>query len=116
MKPSSAKAKGRKLVADFVKELSASLEISEEEFTITSSGVNGEDMVPSPFARKRFPYSLEAKSRSAIVIYTWFEQAKKHGHEPLLLVKQNRSEPLIIMRTETFMKLLKNEKDNNGDH
>lgn len=115
MNASSAKAKGRRLVADFVKRISTSLDIPEEEFTITPSGVNGEDLVPSPAARKRFPFSVEAKSRASIVIYKWFKQAEGHGHEPILLIKQNRSEPLIVMRTETFLRLI-NEKEKDNDH
>lgn len=112
MKASSAKAKGRALVKLFLDGLVSALGTSPEEFTITPAGVNGEDLVPSPAARKLFPYSVEAKSRAKIVIYQWLEQAKGHGHEPLLVVKQNRSEPLVIMRQETFLNLIKN--NNNG--
>lgn len=117
MKTSSAKAKGRALVKIFAQGLSNALGIDIEEFTITPSGVNGEDLVPSPYARKLFPYSVEGKSRARIAIYEWMKQAEGHGHEPLLVVKQNRSEPLVIMKQEAFYKLLydisKNDKDSN---
>lgn len=106
MKASSAKAKGRALVKIFAQGLSEALGIGMDEFTITSSGVNGEDLVPSPYARKLFPYSVEGKSRAKIAVYEWMKQAEGHGHEPLLVVKQNRSEPLVIMKQETFYKLL----------
>lgn len=113
MKASSAKAKGRALVKMFLDGLVSALDISPEEFTITPAGVNGEDLVPSPAARKLFPYSVEAKSRAKIVIYQWLEQAKGHGHEPILVVKQNRSEPLVIMRQEAFLELINNNNRNN---
>lgn len=115
MKASSAKAKGRALVKMFLDGLVSALDISPEEFTITPAGVNGEDLVPSPAARKLFPYSVEAKSRAKIVIYQWLEQAKGHGHEPILVVKQNRSEPLVIMRQEAFLKLINNNNRNNNN-
>lgn len=106
MKASSAKAKGRALVKMFAEGLSTALGINMDEFTITPSGVNGEDLVPSPYARKIFPYSVEAKSRARIALYEWMKQAEGHGHEPLLVIKQNRSEPLVVMKQETFYKLI----------
>jgi hypothetical protein len=111
MKASSAKAKGRVLVKTFLQGLVSALDISPEEFTVTPSGVNGEDLVPSPMARKVFPYSVEAKSRAKIVIYQWLKQAEGHGHEPLLVVKQDRSQPLVIMKQETFFNLIKNNNE-----
>jgi hypothetical protein len=110
MKASSAKAKGRALVKSFAEGLSNALGINMDEFTITPSGVNGEDLVPSPYARKLFPYSVEGKSRARIAIYEWMKQAEGHGHEPLLVVKQNRSTPLVIMKQETFYKMIKDAR------
>lgn len=108
MKAQSAKAKGRnlqKFVVEKIYELHPFLE--EGDVRSTGMGQGGEDVQLSPAARKVFPYSIECKSRESIAVYAWFQQAKANapaGVTPLLVIKQNRSEPLIVLRAEDWFK------------
>jgi hypothetical protein len=69
-------------------------------------GASGRDVLLSEQALQSFPYAIECKSRASIAIYKDFEQAKGHGDEtPLLVIKQNHSEPLAVVSLEHFMEL-----------
>ncbi len=111
MKTHSAKAKGRRLqqlTRDLVLESFPFLE--EDDVKSTSMGANGEDVQLSPAARKVFPFSIECKSRASLPLYAWYQQAKFNaptGMEPLLVVKQDRSNPLVVLDLEKFMELVK---------
>ena len=109
MKTSSAKAKGRRL-ATYVKEaiLGRFTGLGGDDVIVTGSGATGEDLTLSPLARSRVPFQIECKNRAAIAIYRDFEQAISHGdREPLLVIKENRSEPLAVLRADHFFDLLK---------
>ncbi len=107
---SSKKAKGRKLCS-FVKELILNVfnNLEDEDVRITSSGANGEDVLLSPRARKLFPFSLECKSYASFSVYKHFKQACDNAgkHTPLLVIKANRKEPLVILSLDNFMELVK---------
>lgn len=110
MKPSSAKAKGRvfqQLVRDKI--LSTFPQLEPDDVRSTSMGANGEDVQISPAARKLFPYQIECKSREKIAVYGMYEQAQQHGKafEPLVVLKQNRSKPLVVVDLDHFMELVK---------
>ena len=110
MKPSSAKAKGRvfqQLVRDKI--LSTFPQLEADDVRSTSMGANGEDVQISPAARKLFPYQIECKSREKIAVYGMYEQAQSHGKtfEPLVVLKQNRCKPLVVVDFDHFMELVK---------
>ncbi len=108
MKPSSAKQKGRvfqQRVRDNLLEVFPNLE--PDDIKSTSMGAQGEDVQLSPVARKVIPYTIECKSRSRIAVYEWYDQAKGHkDHEPLVFIKANHKQPLVIMSAEHFIKIL----------
>jgi hypothetical protein len=108
MKPSSAKQKGRSYqqwVRDKILEHFPALE--PDDVKSTSMGAGGEDVQLSPAARKLFPYTIECKSYEKIAVYKWYEQAKTHkGYEPLVFMKGNRKQPLVLMNAEYFIKLI----------
>lgn len=108
MKTQSAKAKGRRLqqaVRDGILKRFPTLE--PDDVRSTSMGAGGEDVQLSPAARKVFPYQVECKNLASIAIYKHYEQASGHNnHEPLLVVKQNRSKPLAIVDLDHFLDLL----------
>jgi len=108
MKPSSAKQKGRSLQAwirDRLLETFPSLK--PDDVRNTSSGAQGEDVQLSPAARELIPFQIECKNLARIAVYKFYEQAKTHGeHEPLVFIKQNRSDPLVILDARVFFKLL----------
>jgi hypothetical protein len=108
MKPQSAKNKGRllqKLVRDLILSTFPSLE--PDDVKNTPMGTQGEDVMLSPAARKLIPYQIECKNKAKSQIHTYYDQAKTHGnHEPLVIVKMDRKEPLAIINAEKFFKLL----------
>lgn len=112
MKSQSAKAKGRKLqqaVRDQI--LSKFPGLEPDDVRSTSMGAGGEDVQLSPAARKLFPYSVECKSLAKIAVFNYYEQACGHGeHEPLVVIKQNRSKPLAVVDLEHFMELVRRKK------
>jgi hypothetical protein len=72
-------------------------------------GVSGEDVLLSPAARRVLPISLECKSRAAISVYGYYEQAQKNsgGYEAVCVIKQNRSSPLVVIDAEYFFELMR---------
>lgn len=107
MKTASAKAKGRKL-QQFVRDaLITRLNLSTDDVKSTSMGASGEDVQLSSFARLRFPHSIECKSRAKIAVYEWYQQAKDNAgsHSPLLVIKQDRSDPLVVLSLDDYLKL-----------
>ena len=107
MKTQSAKAKGRRLQQEFRKLLIEELNIHPEDIESRSMGAGGEDVQLSPAARKLMPYAIECKNMAKIAVYNYYEQAKQHGKgEPLVVIKQNHSKPLVIVDADYFFKEL----------
>lgn len=115
MTPQAAKSKGRRLQQDVRDLLLRTFpELDKDDIRSTSMGQTGEDVQLSPAARRRFPYQIECKNKARSQMHTWFEQAISHGnHEPVLIVKQDRSETLAVVRLGHFVDLVK--KKNNED-
>ena len=107
----SCKAKARRLQQDVRdKILDKFPTLEEDDVKSTSMEAGGEDIQLSPAARRVFPYSVECKSRASLPLYAWYQQAKHNaptGMEALLVVKQDRSKPLIILDLDYFMEMIK---------
>lgn len=107
----SRKSKARRLqqtVRDKILLSFPSLE--NDDVKSTSMGAGGEDVQLSPSARKLFPYSVECKNRASMPLYAWYQQASHNapkGVEPILVVKQNYSKPLVVIDLDHFMELVK---------
>lgn len=111
MKPSSAKAKGRiacKEVRDLLLEWAPDLK--PDDIRVTSSGATGEDLMLSPAAQAKYPFAIEVKNQERMNIWDAFEQAQVHaeksGRTPLLAFRRNRSELMVSLRLEDFLKLI----------
>lgn len=108
MKPASAKAKGaflQKWVRDKILEYFPDLK--EDDVRSTSSGAPGEDIQLSAAARKLFPFQIECKNLAKIAVYKYYEQCKSHGgNTPIVVIKQNREDPLVIINAIDFFKLV----------
>ena len=107
MKTSSKKAKGRllqKLIAELIQER---FNLSPNDVKSTSMGAQGIDVQLSDKAREKFPYAIEAKNLARIAIYKHWDQAKinakKENLMPALVIKQNHSEPLIVLNLKDFI-------------
>lgn len=73
-------------------------------------GAGGEDILFSPVAARRVGLSVECKSRDRIAVYSFYEQAKTNTpaeREAVVVIKQNRSSPLVVVDAEYFFELLK---------
>jgi hypothetical protein len=77
-------------------------------------GASGRDVTLSESGLHVFPYAVECKSRHSIAIFKDYEQAGSHceeGELPLLVIKQNHSEPLAVVSLEHFMELISRDKN-----
>jgi hypothetical protein len=71
-------------------------------------GASGEDVQLSSAARSIFPFQIECKNRKAIAVFKDYEQAQTHGLvEPLVVLKQNNSKPLVLVDAEYFIELVR---------
>lgn len=115
MRTSSAKAKGRKLqqtVRDAILDLHP--ELTKDDVRSTSMGATGVDVQLSAAAKRLFPWSVECKSHASMAVYNLYLQARENteeGTRPLLVVKQNHSDPLVVLSLEDFKCLLKQYKN-----
>ena len=109
MKVQSGKAKGRRLqqwVRDLLVE---SLDIHPEDIESRSMGAGGEDLIMSRAARQSFPYSIECKNQEKINVWSAYDQATENSgnYTPIVVIKRNRSKPLVVIDAESFIDLHK---------
>ena len=110
IKTSSAKAKGRKFqqcVRDKVLEVFPQLQA--DDVRSTGMGQGGSDLQLSPAAHNLFPFNIECKNQERIALWESWKQAKANqgDHIPLLFIKRNYSEELVIMRAEDFFDIIR---------
>jgi hypothetical protein len=109
----SRKAKGRRL-QDWVRDQLYLRFPSLEEGDIRGAimGETGADIKLSPLAAKQIPIKIECKSRESYKgIYASYQQATKHEGkgEPILVIKMNRENPLVIVDASYFLDFIKKE-------
>ena len=111
MKTQSAKAKGRRLQQWFRDLLIEELEVHPEDIESRSLGAGGEDLIMSRAARAKFPYSIECKNQESVNVWKSYDQAKENSgnYEPIVIIKRNKSKPLVLIDAEHFVNLLKNK-------
>lgn len=109
MKTSSAKAKGRRLQNWFVSVLHEKLGLPDIESR--PMGSQGEDIIMGNESRNAFPYSIECKNQEAVNIWKAYDQAVSNcgDYEPLVVLKRNRSKPLVLVDAEHFVSIHANE-------
>ena len=111
MKTQSAKQKGRKLQQWFRDLLIEELEVHPEDIESRSMGAGGEDLIMSRAARAKFPYSIECKNQESVNVWKSYDQAKENSgnYEPIVVLKRNKSKPLVLINAEHFVNPLKNK-------
>lgn len=109
MKPASAKAKGRRLqqqIRDLILELYP--ELQPDDVRSTAMGQGGEDIQLSPKARELLPFQIECKNKREVAVINWLKQADNHGdYIPIVVAKQNHSEPVVVIDALTFFNLMR---------
>lgn len=108
MKPRSAKAKGRNLQNWVAEQLRLLFNLPKTDVKPAIMGEKGEDIKLSEKARTLFPFSIECKNLASIAIYKHYQQAEENAgdHEPLLVIKQNHSDPLVVMDAYEFFNMI----------
>ena len=109
MKTSSAKAKGRLLQKWFVEVLIEKLQLNPNDLESRPMGSQGEDVILGNESRKKFPLTVECKNQEAVNVWKSYEQCQDNckGYEPCLVIKRNRSKPLVVVDAEYFVSLFK---------
>ena len=118
MKVQSAKAKGRRLQQQIARDiLTLYPDLHEDDVRSTSMGAQGEDILLSEAARKKFPYSVEAKNQERLNIWAAVEQGEKNakGFVPLTIFKKNNTKPYVALPWEHFLKLVSPNIDNSTE-
>lgn len=108
MKPSSCKAKGRRLQQQVAAALQSTFGLPAEDVRSTSMGCAGEDLLLSAAARRVVPFSFECKNVEKLNLWEAWAQAEANrgAHAPALIIKRNRSDTLCVIRFESFLDLL----------
>ena len=112
MKPQSAKAKGRNLQKWLASELLKRYpQLRLGDITSTSMGASGADVKLSPLAQDLIPFQFECKNLAKIAVYQYYSQCRTHGtHEPVVVIKQNQSKPLVVIDAEVFFDIISRSK------
>ena len=106
----AAKSKGRKLqqwVRDAILKLIPALSL--DDVKSCPMGSQGADIMLSSAAQTAFPFDVECKARANgfTPLYDALEQAdRKRGLTPIAVVKQDRRDPLVVMRATDWFKLV----------
>ncbi len=111
MKTQSAKAKGRNLQKWVREMLIEILDVHPEDIESRSMGAGGEDLIMARAAREKFPHSIECKNVERLNVWDAYEQAAANAgnHEPIVVMKKNRRNPLIVVDAEYFIRLFDNK-------
>ena len=113
IKTQAKKAKGRRLLQQFMQLLIEKLNIDPEDIESRSMGAGGEDLIMSKAARNKFPYSIECKNQERMNIWSAWDQANNNKgiYEPLVVIKKNGVKPLVVLDAENFLDMIKEFKN-----
>ena len=109
--PRSRKSKGaafQNQIRDLLLE-KFSDKLEPDDIKTAVMGESGTDIKLSPAAQRLFPFACEAKRTEKLSVPQWWNQAKANATDklkPLIITKQNRKEPLVILSLEDFLSLL----------
>ena len=113
IKPSSAKAKGRRLQQWVRDKLIECLDIHPEDIESRSMGAGGEDLIMARAARELFPHSIECKNVEKLNIWEAYDQAEANcnGYQPIVVIKKNGKKPLVVVDAEYYIQLFGGKND-----
>ena len=116
MKPSSAKAKGRRLQDWIVKTVHRYFpSLREGDVRGAIMGESGKDIVLSPLAADVIPFDIEAKNQERLNVWAALEQAESNCdltcRVPVVIFKRNRSETYAALPAERLFELLATLRD-----
>ena len=84
-------------------------DLQDDDVQTRSTGANGEDIILSPKARAKMPYSIEVKNQERLSIWQALKQSESNAgdYTPLLIFKRNRSKTYAVVDLDFFMLLNK---------
>lgn len=109
MKPSSSKAKGRRLQNEIVEAIYERFPtLREGDARGAIMGESGADIKLSPAARDLIPLAIEAKNTERLNIWEAIRQAKEHTEEghPCVVFRRNRHEPWAALPLDVLLGIL----------
>ena len=85
--------------------------LHEDDIKSQTMGMSGEDIVLSPAARKKIPYSIECKNVEKLNIWSALQQAEDNANNmtPAVIFKRNHSNTYVTIPFDHFMELIKND-------
>lgn len=108
--PRSRKAKGAKFQNEIREKLLERFEhLEPDDIKTAVMGESGIDIKLSPAAQRAFPWAIEAKAQEKVALRAWWDQAVANQTEklkPLLITKQSRKEPLVVMKLDDFLDMV----------
>ena len=103
----ASKAKGRRLQNLLRDKLRTAIPgLEEDDIQSQTMGMTGEDIVLSPAARKKIPYSFECKNQEKLNIWSALEQTEKNCPEdrtPVLVFTRNHAPTYAVVPLEHFI-------------
>lgn len=113
MKVSSAKQKGRRCkleTKDLLLKYAPTLQ--PDDIFLPTGSVGGEDIVFSPLAKSVYDFSIECKNVEAFNAWSAFAQAaaNANGKTPVVFYRRNRSDLMVTLRAEDFVKYVRGAK------
>ena len=110
---SSAKDKGRRLQQWVCEKISTLIGLpwgADQPIESRPMGQSGCDVRLDALAAALFPFDVECKHQETWAIPAWVKQAqannKTSGRHWLLVVKRNRTDPLVVLDASVFFDLL----------
>ena len=117
MKPKSVKAKGRalqnllrdKLREKFIENWTKMPKLRDDDIKSQTMGMCGEDIVFSPAAQDKIPYSFECKNQERLQLWSALAQAEGNcgDRTPVLVVKRNNTPTYAGLALDKFIDLVK---------
>ena len=105
----------QKLVCAALLEIGNGYGLEADDIVSRAMGQNGVDCVLSPAARRIFPLAIECKAVEALnVPKTFWDHYKKYEKDnslKLLIHTRNRQTPLVSLRLEDFLGLIRKTID-----
>ena len=112
----SSKAKGRRLqnyVRDMLREIYCN-SLQEDDIKSQTMGMTGEDIVLSPAARERIPYSFECKNVERLQMWQAIDQCENNKPDctaPAIVFKKNQKDAYVAIPFTVFCDMLQLEED-----
>lgn len=115
MRPSSAKAKGRRACQETKEALLKAFPAwHPDDVQVTSSGAPGEDLKLSPRAQSDLNLAFEVKNTETLQMWSALDQAEAHakkrpGSIPAVVFRRNHTPLYITLKLEAFLGLIPKE-------